>query len=232
MKRFLAIGAWSIVTTACAPSSHGVTMSRLALPGRPAFTFANTLDRVGTTAFSSNPTTEVAGINGQVLTITAFSYDRPQDKLAIDLAGDVGIHGSYHSLSSRAFKKDVATYGGDAVEVLDRTRIVTFRYDDEPDTVAPHVGLLAEEAPPVLTDPARRSLDLNNALAITMAASQQLSARLNQLQRRVSELERKQCALREDFAHTATIDAAGEARKAKRQPSSERRGNSDGHAPR
>ena len=183
----LAVAANAAVLVNCGGGQPS-RISSIALPGNPVMSFPNSLDRVNTTLILSKPSGQVAGVDGRTFTITSVAFDKPQDQLTIDANGNMGLHGSYHSLSSRTEKKDIRPFVSDAIGLLDRTRIVTFRYRNEAETVMPHVGLVAEDAPEPLTDSKHRSLDLNNALSVTMAATHQLDARIRQLEWQVASL--------------------------------------------
>jgi hypothetical protein len=184
----LALTSIAIISSGCG-NGTATQVSSIAITGQPVISFPNRNDRLGTTILSSNAAAQQAGVDGQTLTITTQDLNRGTQQLTIDINGNMGLHGSYHSLSSRHMKKDIRNFAGDPIRVLEQTKIVTFRYRNEPETSPPHVGIIAEDAPVPVTDPNHRSFDLNNSLAITMAATRQLSERVAVLEARIAALQ-------------------------------------------
>jgi hypothetical protein len=190
-----ALISFMLISSGC---GNGIAsqVSSIALTGHPVISFPNRDDHVGTTIISSDVSAQQAGVDGQTLTISTRDLDQGTYQLTIDINGNMGLHGSYHSLSSRRMKKDIRDLANDPVRLLEETKIVTFRYRNEPESAPAHVGIIAEDAPVPVTDPNHRSFDLNNSLAITMAATRQLSERVEVLEARLAALQAEKRAAR------------------------------------
>ncbi len=161
-------------------------------PGAPVISYPNTYDKYWTTAVLSQPDLMQAGIDGRVLSLEVFNRQQLfATELSVDLAGNVGIRGTLFSRSSRKEKKDIHPYRDDALQLLDQVRMVSYRYTNESNSVHPHVGFIAEEAPVEFSGPKRTSLDINNSLAIDMAATKQLNSKVHTMQRQIAELQRE-----------------------------------------
>lgn len=177
-----------IVTMFAACSSQPTHLSSNVAPGQPILSFPNREDRSGTTVISSSEGTQQAGVDGAALTVSTVDISKSTAQLTLDTHGNMGLAGTYHSLSSRQAKTAVHRFRGDAVDLLDRTTIVTFRYRGEPLDSEPHLGIIAEDAPVPLTDRRHRSFDLNNSISLTIAAEKQLSSEVRSLQAQVARL--------------------------------------------
>jgi hypothetical protein len=164
------------------------SISSLALPGNPVISFPNGPDRVNTTIILSNPAGSVAGVDGRVLTVQTVTFSAAQDELTVDIDGNMGLRGSYHTLSVRSAKKDIKPFRTDALGIVDRTNIVSFRYRAESGAHPEHIGIIADDAPIQLTDGHRHSFDLNNSIAVSLAATRELHEEVTSLEREVAAL--------------------------------------------
>jgi hypothetical protein len=177
------------VLTACAPQR---AVSSAAPPGTPILSYPNTEDRTWTTVLQSNPLATQAGVNGRILTISTFRHNKKYaDQLAIDVNGNVGIRGSLSSLSSRTQKYDIFPYKENALNLLRNVNLVTYRYRGETNADTKHVGFIAEETPSTLSGIRRTSINLDNSIAVTMAATKQLDGENRRMQARIDALERE-----------------------------------------
>ncbi len=156
--------------------------------GHPIISFPNRDDHVGTTIILSNPNAQQAGIDGRAFTLSTVDMSEVSDELVIDMDGNMGIRGTYHSLSSRSAKADIRGFNMNATGLLAHTRIVTFRYRGEPVTSYPHVGIIAEDSSYPITDQHHRSFDLNSSIAVTMKAEQELDHRVLMLEAEINQL--------------------------------------------
>ncbi len=181
---------YTVCITGCAQPDPS-RVSSVALPGNPVLSFPNNADRTGSTLLLSSPASAVAGIDGRILTISAVTLNKPQDELTVDTYGNMGLHGSYHSLSSRSAKKQVEPLRVDALALIDHTKVVTFRLRTEPNSMGRHIGIIADDAPEELTGDHHRSFDLNNSLAVNLAATSELHSEVRRLEQQVEELERR-----------------------------------------
>jgi hypothetical protein len=156
---------------------------------------------VNTTIILSNPAASVAGVDGRVLTVQTVTFSAPQEEMTMDIDGNMGLRGSYHTLSIRSAKKDIRPFSPDALGIVDRTNIVTFRYRGEPSTHPEHIGIIADDAPIQLTEGHRHSFDLNNSIAISLAATRELH-------KEVTSMEREVAALRVELRRRSAISVA------------------------
>jgi hypothetical protein len=187
---YAAIALLLAASTGCG-STAARSLSTNSQPGTPIVTFPNSFDQGWNTVLSSQPFATQAGIDGRALTVSVYhGGDHLQDNLAMDFDGNVGIRGVYKSVSTRKEKWDIRPYDGDALGLLRDLPLSTFRYIGETASETPHVGFIAENAPPILSGQKHDSFNLNNSIGISMAATKQLDRRLDTLSRRVVELER------------------------------------------
>lgn len=155
------------------------------------------------TSFLSNSNAQIAGISGQALTITLWRGTSPSDLFALDANGNVGlsgslsIHGNVTTVSTRTEKKDIESYQGDPLSTLRDVHIVTYRYKDESESVAPHIGFIAEDTPSELSGPDHKEFVLNNSVAMSIAADQRLDQQVRTLQAEVRQLQIEIRTLRE-----------------------------------
>lgn len=166
-------------------------------PGTAVISYPNTYEKTWTTTLMSDPNVRVAGIDGRVLTIAVFNREKRTNELAVDLNGDLGVSGAILSRSSRRDKKDIQPYRQDALGLLRRVQIVAYRYKNEANSTPLHIGFIAEDAPHEFTGPHRQSFNLNNSLAITMAANKELSFEIDSMQREIDQMQREINALRQ-----------------------------------
>jgi uncharacterized small protein (DUF1192 family) len=182
-------------------------VSSAAPPPAPIVSYPNTPDRVGTTVFSADPYTAVAGVNGRLLTITAFEHQQPvSNALTLDANGNLGIRGSLSSVSLRSAKYDIEPYRGDALSLLRGVHLVTYRYRGETDQDLRHIGFIAEDAPTALSGVRHDEMNLNNSIAVEMAATKEMDQRIARMQAQIDALEQE----------VATLRAASSARTASR----------------
>jgi hypothetical protein len=183
--------ALSVVGLTACGSAAARSVSTTSVPGNPIVEFPNSADQAWSTVISSQPFFTQAGIDGRTLTVSVYhGADHLMDDLTMDFDGDVGIRGVYRSVSTRKDKWDIRPYKDDALQLLRKLPISTFRYHGESGTGPPHVGFIAEDAPAILGGPRHDSFNLNNSIGISLAANKELNARVESLSARVVELER------------------------------------------
>jgi hypothetical protein len=88
--------------------------------------------------------------------------------------------GAFFQTSSRVFKTNIEEYDGDAIEVFNRTTIVSFAYKNDPDTI--HYGFIAEDTPVELSTINKNKMDTNSTIGLLIKAVQQLESRLKKLE--------------------------------------------------
>lgn len=159
-------------------------------PGNSVVSFPNSADENWSTVLMSKPDTTQAGIDGRVLTVRVFNRTHPwADELTLDIDGNLGIRGTLYSRSSRMAKKDIMPYRDDALELLTQVPFVTYRYKNEPESAPAHIGFIAQEVPAVFSGPRHDSFNINNSIAVNMAATKELESQLNELRRQIVELK-------------------------------------------
>jgi hypothetical protein len=88
--------------------------------------------------------------------------------------------GSFYQTSSRVFKTNIEEYNKEAIEVLNRTTIVSFAYKDDPDVI--HYGFIAEDTPVELSTIEQNRMDTNSTVGLLIKAVQELDARVKKLE--------------------------------------------------
>jgi hypothetical protein len=88
--------------------------------------------------------------------------------------------GSFYQTSSRVFKTNIEDYKGDAIEIFNRTTIVSFAYKDDPEVI--HYGFIAEDTPVELSTIEQNRMDTNSTVGLLIKAVQQLEARVKKLE--------------------------------------------------
>lgn len=187
--------ACCVALAACSGSGGKQYVSSTILPGNPIIAFPENFDKSNTTTIGSIPMAEQAGVSGTVLTISSRVGRRPIDQLTLDSNGNLGLRGSIAArgniatVSTIKAKKDIHAYEHSALNILRHVRIVTYRYKGEPESVAPHIGFIAEDTPADLAGPAHNEFIVNNSVAVAMAADQQLDGEVRALQAQIAELK-------------------------------------------
>jgi hypothetical protein len=88
--------------------------------------------------------------------------------------------GSFYQTSSRTLKTNIEKYDGDAIEVFNRTTIVSFAYKNNPDVI--HYGFIAEDTPVELSTIEKNKMDTNSAVGLLIKAVQDLDTRIKKLE--------------------------------------------------
>lgn len=110
----------------------------------------------------------------------------------------VTINGSTGQLTAPSFmatsalesKENISDATLDAVKLINDTNIVNFTFKDD-ETHTPKIGFIADYTDSLLATPKHDTMDLYNCIGVLMKASQQMSSRIEALEKRVSELENK-----------------------------------------
>jgi hypothetical protein len=181
------LGMFAFVASGCAAPR---TISSSSAPGTPIVSFPNTIDHLWNTVIESKPFVEQAGVSGRALTVDLYHANTATaDLLTLDANGNVGIKGSLSSVSTRSQKVNILPYQGDPIALLDHVKIVSYRYRGEPLTHDRHIGFIAEDTPSELSGREHHSMNLNNSVAVTIAAERKLASRLSALQAEVRDLQ-------------------------------------------
>lgn len=189
VSMILRVGCLALVLSLAACGQGSVHSS--APPGTPIVSFLTSPDETLNTVLYSNPDAIQAGIDGRVLTVREYQLQKPlADELTVDLDGNLGLRGAIYIRSSRKEKTNIEPYDADALDVLSRVSIVSYRYRNEHQSQA-HIGMIAEDVPSELAGPRRQSVNVLNTLAIDVAATKELNNEVTELRREVASLHRQ-----------------------------------------
>ena len=86
-----------------------------------------------------------------------------------------------NQFSARKYKKDIETFKGDALGIINSTEIVTFSYIDD-ETKRRKIGFIADDTPEELSGKNHDVMDIGNCIGVLMKAIQELSARVEELE--------------------------------------------------
>jgi Chaperone of endosialidase len=87
---------------------------------------------------------------------------------------------AFYQTSSRKFKTNIEDYEGDAIEIFNKTTVVSFVYKDNPEVI--HYGFIAEDTPIELSTVEQNRMDTNSTVGLLIKAVQQLEARVKKLE--------------------------------------------------
>ena len=93
---------------------------------------------------------------------------------------------SFNATSSRKAKKDIVPTSITAIDIINDTEIVDFKFKDDEDQV-PHVGFIAEDTDPLLSTPNQDKMDYTNCIGVLLKAVQELSAKVEYLEKKLEE---------------------------------------------
>lgn len=96
--------------------------------------------------------------------------------------------GTIYSASSRALKEGIRDTRTDALKLIRGTRVVDFRYKANP--TRDKIGFIAEDTHELLSGPARKDFDVNNAIGLLLRATQQLADQLERAEHQLTQLKR------------------------------------------
>ena len=180
--------AATMMLTACGRSQ---VLHSQAMPGTQIVTFPNSPDRSWYTYLEANPAAQQGGVGARTLDIGVSNGSQSIDQIAIDFNGNVGIRGTLSSPSTIKAKKDIAPLTLDPLSLLRSVKFVSYRYKWEGEGDDLHYGFLAENTPAAFSGSKHDSFEVNNSLALNMAATQRLDARVRALEHEVQELKQE-----------------------------------------
>lgn len=90
---------------------------------------------------------------------------------------------SFTATSSRKVKKDISPCLLSAVDIINSTDIVNFKFIND-DENTQHVGFIAEDTDPLLSTSHMNSMDYTNCIGVLMKAVQELSKRVEELEKK------------------------------------------------
>lgn len=91
---------------------------------------------------------------------------------------------SFTANSSRKVKREINPTLISALDIINSTDIVDFKYIEDFDDT-PHVGFIAEDTDPLLSTPDKNGMDYTNCIGTLMKAVQELSKKVDLLEEKI-----------------------------------------------
>lgn len=85
---------------------------------------------------------------------------------------------AFYATSARSAKKDIKTFLGRALDIVNNTLIVSYKYKEEE---IPHIGFIADDTPEELTGPNKDIMSVNDCLGVLIKAIQELDIKYRAL---------------------------------------------------
>ena len=144
---------------------------------------ANTAGGTNITALNTSGGTTIATITNTAWGLAANGVG---SLVSIDGAGDMGINGTYHSVSSRKFKRNITPVTPNwALDLARQTNVVQFCYKRESaKTCGPHggvlyhLGFIAEDTPAALAGPGHNQVEPVSLAAVALGAAKAVDSNL------------------------------------------------------
>jgi len=111
--------------------------------------------------------------------------------LSIDGSGNMGIAGNFYAASRKALKNNIAPLSFDPLAIVNETQVLQWCYKKshcKPGETR-NVGPMADDTDERIAGKKHDGVNVNNALFISYAAIQKLSAKVDALTARVEQLE-------------------------------------------
>lgn len=145
-----------------------------------------------TKEFAITKTDKAAGSFYTIALNTAVSTNPPSSNntqaksLAYDgwFAASKIYTGSTELTSARAFKKDITPFTESALDIINRTDIVSFRYKHD-DRIA-RVGFIADDTHELLATPEHNTMEVGNSVGLLLKAVQELSHEVELLKQKTN----------------------------------------------
>lgn len=148
----------------------GTGLSGTSYNGSAAVTIAN-----------SGVTSAVAGTNIEVSAATGAVTVRVVD--APTFSGNATAAGFFQS-SKRELKTDISKFEKNALDIINNTEVVEFKYKNDLDTV--HIGIIADDSPEEIATKNKDKFDTNSTVAILLKAVQEMSAEIKELKEQLA----------------------------------------------
>jgi hypothetical protein len=116
-------------------------------------------------------------------------------RMRIDASSNMYVTGqvyatAFYQNSLRSLKRDIKPFEGQALKILNGTSVRTFIYKADNANVK-HIGFIADEIPEEMAAPGHQGVDEANTVALLVKALQEMSAKVEALERKVELLEKK-----------------------------------------
>ena len=115
--------------------------------------------------------------------------DQIYDLGSPDKYWNVGYIVTVQGLSKRSEKHEVVPYTRKAIDIINKTEIVNFKYIKDRLQI-PHIGFIAEDTDKDLSGQSQDSFMLNDTVAVLIKAAQELSAQNELLAKEIEELKK------------------------------------------
>ncbi|WP_455625747.1 tail fiber domain-containing protein [Parabacteroides sp.] len=86
----------------------------------------------------------------------------------------------FYQDSLRTLKKDIKAFDSSAIDIINRTEVVTFKYKDDKEE-AIHIGIIADDAPNEMTGLHHNVMDTNSCVGLLLKAVQELYKEIEDL---------------------------------------------------
>lgn len=91
---------------------------------------------------------------------------------------------SFTASSSRKVKREINPTLISALDVINSTDVVDFKYIDDFEDI-PHVGFIAEDTDSILSTPDKNGMDYTNCIGVLIKAVQELSKKVDSLESKI-----------------------------------------------
>jgi hypothetical protein len=121
-------------------------------------------------------------------------YHRFNMSGGVSLSGNLRVSGTttstgFYQSSLRSLKKDITSFSGDALKLINQLKIMEFTYKDDKEENR-HVGIIADDSDWHFATKNHDKFDSNSAISITMKAIQELIEKMEALNKRIDDLEK------------------------------------------
>ena len=95
---------------------------------------------------------------------------------------------SVETVSARDKKINIESFNDNALDIINNTNVVTFKYKTENDEAMYHVGFIADDTNPILSDKDQRHFRIGDTIGVLIKAVQELSAKNKELEEKLNNL--------------------------------------------
>lgn len=132
---------------------------------------------------------------GEINPVLVYNTADPNAEYRLNFGGDFYARALYATdkvyaagvelTSTRKLKKDIEEFTDSALSILREVDIVSFKYKKDPNQ-DPKVGFIAEDTHALLATPRHDSMDVMNSIGLIIKGLQELSAKVDQIEQRIS----------------------------------------------
>jgi hypothetical protein len=132
--------------------------------------------------FSLQADTAILGIGNAASSMKIYIDGGPK----LDFLGDVTA-AEFYRTSTRKIKKDIAPFSENATSILNGVDVVEYKLKKGPDYKK--IGFIAEDTHEYLATPEHNVMDQGSTIGLLIKAVQELSAKVEELERRLAECQ-------------------------------------------